>query len=450
MAQKRTNRRVKAEPKTESTGILILGMHRSGTSATAGALPILGVPLGERMVPAAADNPLGYWEHAQIVTVHERLLAGLRRTWEDVRPLPENWLDCEPAKRAETELAELIDHEFSGLPLWGAKDPRMIRFLPLWCRLLDRLGVRAKFLFVVRDPEEVAASLAVRDGIAAGHARLLWLQHLVEAEVATRQRPRAMIDYASLLADPEKTLQTAGAALAITWPRSPSVCRDALIAFLDAGQRHHQRRGTDNPKGMLAFEARATYTACMNKARGESAWMQIAEQKPVVDSAVAEADWISGLADALSRCREGSATLDARLSATDQALQEVTELSLLRLEQVSALEARLQQTDQALAEATALALDRLEYLQAQATRLDAAHAALEQSKQLALEQQKRVAQLSVRINEAETEALMQREYRETSERHLAELLASRSWRFTRPLRAIAGALSRLFGRGRAR
>jgi hypothetical protein len=348
--------------------------------------------------------------------------------------------------------------------------------------------------------------LAVRDGIAAGHARLLWLQHLVEAEVATRQRPRAMIDYASLLADPEKTLQTAGAALAITWPRSPSVCRDALIAFLDAGQRHHQRRGTDNPKGMLAFEARATYTACMNKARGESAWMQIAEQKPVVDSAVAEADWISGLADALSRCREGSATLDARLSATDQALQEVTELSLLRLEQVSALEARLQQTDQALAEATelslsrlaqvqaldarlsatdqalqevtqlsllrleqvsalearlqqtdqalaeatALALDRLEYLQAQATRLDAAHAALEQSKQLALEQQKRVAQLSVRINEAETEALMQREYRETSERHLAELLASRSWRFTRPLRAIAGALSRLFGRGRAR
>ncbi|MDZ4327822.1 MAG: hypothetical protein U1A73_22785, partial [Pseudomonas sp.] len=283
--------------------------------------------------------------------------------------MPENWLDCEPAKRAETELAELIDHEFSGLPLWGAKDPRMIRFLPLWCRLLDRLGIRATFLFVVRDPDEVAASLAARDGIAAGHARLLWMQHLVEAEFATRQRPRTMIDYERLLADPEQTLQDAGAALAIKWPRPPSVCRDELIAFLDAGQRHHQRRGADNCKGMLASEARATYTACMNKSRGESAWVRIAEQRPVVNTAVAEADWISGLADALSRCREGSATLDVRLMKTDQALHEVTAQSLSRLGQMHELEARVQQTDHALQEVTSLSLSRLEQMHELEARL---------------------------------------------------------------------------------
>src|SRR5580700_7972119 len=71
-----------------STALVVLGMHRSGTSALAGMLHHLGVALGNRLMPATSDNPRGYWEHAEIVAANERLLASLGWGWDDIRSLP--------------------------------------------------------------------------------------------------------------------------------------------------------------------------------------------------------------------------------------------------------------------------------------------------------------------------------------------------------------------------
>jgi hypothetical protein len=51
-----------------STVLVVLGMHRSGTSALTGMLHHLGVALGEHLMPASADNPRGYWEHSDVVS----------------------------------------------------------------------------------------------------------------------------------------------------------------------------------------------------------------------------------------------------------------------------------------------------------------------------------------------------------------------------------------------
>src|SRR4051794_27736950 len=86
-----------AEPMQQSSGtaqaVLVLGMHRSGTSAMAGALALCGFATGSDLMPAAADNPKGFWEHAGVVAIHERLLRALDRPWHDPRPLPDDWLD---------------------------------------------------------------------------------------------------------------------------------------------------------------------------------------------------------------------------------------------------------------------------------------------------------------------------------------------------------------------
>src|SRR5262249_1740037 len=74
-----------------SNAIVVLGMHRSGTSALAGMLHHLGVALGDELMPATADNPRGYWEHRDIVAINDRLMTELGRTWHDVRPLPPMW-----------------------------------------------------------------------------------------------------------------------------------------------------------------------------------------------------------------------------------------------------------------------------------------------------------------------------------------------------------------------
>jgi len=44
--------------------VLILGMHRSGTSAAARAVNLLGVDLGAPLLPPRDDNPVGCWELA--------------------------------------------------------------------------------------------------------------------------------------------------------------------------------------------------------------------------------------------------------------------------------------------------------------------------------------------------------------------------------------------------
>ncbi len=60
----------------EQISIIVLGMHRSGTSALTGCLNILGVNLGERLerlMSAHEDNPKGYWENEKVISINEAI-----------------------------------------------------------------------------------------------------------------------------------------------------------------------------------------------------------------------------------------------------------------------------------------------------------------------------------------------------------------------------------------
>ena len=59
-------------------------MHRSGTSALARGLQMLGVYLGNDFLSPQPDNPTGYWEDKNICELNERLLAVFGLRWEDV------------------------------------------------------------------------------------------------------------------------------------------------------------------------------------------------------------------------------------------------------------------------------------------------------------------------------------------------------------------------------
>src|SRR5579859_1689857 len=97
---------------TEATAILVLGMHRSGTSATTRVLNLLGADLGANLLEAQADNAKGFWEHAEAVQIHEELLAALGRTWHDVREMPDDWLEQPASYAAIDKIARLIRRDF--------------------------------------------------------------------------------------------------------------------------------------------------------------------------------------------------------------------------------------------------------------------------------------------------------------------------------------------------
>ncbi|MHC5007371.1 MAG: sulfotransferase family protein [Planctomycetota bacterium] len=221
-------------------GVIILGMHRSGTSALAGALRLLGADFGPSLTPPRdAESPTCDLEHVGIVACHERLLAATRRGWDDPRGLPRHWQEAESTQAIRAELTELLRRDFCDSTLWAVKDPRMCRLLPLWLEILADLQCAPRFIVVHRPLVEIAASLEHRNGFSARKTALLWADHVLSAERYTRGNPRVFVSFDRLLSDPEGTMRAVGDTLELRWPRPPSEATAQLREFLNPSLRHH-------------------------------------------------------------------------------------------------------------------------------------------------------------------------------------------------------------------
>ena len=62
--------------------IVVLGMHRSGTSLLAKALEIFGYKFPENLMQPNKDNPSGFWEDIDIVELNESLLSSNQVSWD--------------------------------------------------------------------------------------------------------------------------------------------------------------------------------------------------------------------------------------------------------------------------------------------------------------------------------------------------------------------------------
>ena len=220
--------------------ILVAGMHRSGTSAFARAIALCGAALPERLIePHPEINAAGFWEPREIVALHDAALAAAGTSWSGLAPIAAGWFASDAARALQDRLATLIEAEYGDAPLFVVKDPRLCRLLPLWRPVLARLGIAPAAVIPLRHPQEVAASLAAREGFGEAKSLLLWLIHLLEAERETRAMPRRLVRYDRLLAAPVATLSDLGTALGLAWPLPPATVRPALMSFLAADLRHH-------------------------------------------------------------------------------------------------------------------------------------------------------------------------------------------------------------------
>jgi hypothetical protein len=219
--------------------ILVLGMHRSGTSAATRMMNLLGAELGSRLLEPREDNQQGFWESTDAYEIDERLLHGIGRRWSDIGPFPPGWENSPAAKDALGHIIRLIEREFADKPLWAIKDPRQCRLAPIWLKAMQLSGVKVSILIVVRDPWEVAQSLAKRDRIDEASARQIWIQHLFEALDATQGTPRTLITYDRLLQDWRQCADQIARDGGFAWPTAQEVAEPAINAFIDTGNRHH-------------------------------------------------------------------------------------------------------------------------------------------------------------------------------------------------------------------
>ena len=220
--------------------ILVLGMHRSGTSALTWLLGRLGAALPSDAIEASGDNARGYWESQALVTADDQLLRVVRSSWFDPRMLDFSRLSADGLRSRKNRIRGAIESAWGNAPLLAIKDPRQCRCVPVVADVLGQMGIEPRALLMLRSPAEIARSLASRDGTTPAYAHLLWLRHMIDAERATRGLMRIVVDYDGMLDDWRGTMARI-APLAGRHGWQPDAADDTAInAFLDPGLRHHR------------------------------------------------------------------------------------------------------------------------------------------------------------------------------------------------------------------
>lgn len=210
------------QPHTDHPGkvaVIVLGMHRSGTSSLAGMLDGLGCRGPATLMPASKTNAAGYYESLPVSQLNDAILAALGSRWDNWRPLrPDVHLSPRLAEFHDKARA-MIEAEYGDGSLIYLKDPRISMLLPFWRGVLEAAGYRCVHLHTHRSPSEIAASLQRRNEIDPGLSLLAWLSQVLQAERHSRGQVRHFTSYEALLRDPAAVAMAAETAFGFPWPR---------------------------------------------------------------------------------------------------------------------------------------------------------------------------------------------------------------------------------------
>ena len=220
--------------------LIVLGMHRSGTSALTGALQLAGFDLGLHIMPPADENPKGFFENNSIVALNDDILAELYNSWSDTLFIPDDWWDAERFDDYKVKITEILEKEFTGNQPVLIKDPRLCITLPLYLEVFKEQGIEPAFLLCVRDPMEVAGSLVRRNNLPREKSVLLWMDYQIKAELYTRGYRRLFVSYAAFLRDPSKTQHAVKEELIPDLYLSDNLKEDTR-AFIEPGLTHQKQ-----------------------------------------------------------------------------------------------------------------------------------------------------------------------------------------------------------------
>lgn len=220
--------------------LIVLGMHRSGTSVLARILNLMGAYFGPEGVGTGAndENPKGFWERRDVRALNDHVLHRMGCDWNRVASFD---VDAVPAGLAEEfrEAASRLVLQMDAHRPWFIKEPRLCLLLPLWLQVLEA----PVCVHIHRHPAEVAGSLAKRNGMPLPVGLALWEKYVTAAAGAAAGLPSVGVLHHRLLTDPvgeTERLHSRLSAHDVPGLRMPSARE--LLAFVDPGL-HRQRRG---------------------------------------------------------------------------------------------------------------------------------------------------------------------------------------------------------------
>jgi len=435
-----------------SIAVLVLGMHRSGTSALSGALSLLGVSVPGDLLPPSKDNQKGFFENRRIVEFHDRLLEEFGSRWDDPLPLGQECFRSPAAQAAARELATLLQEEFGHRAAVLVKDPRMCRLVPVWIEALALIDRRPVAVLPHRHPLEVAASLQRRDSFSRAHALALWLQHVLAAEQATRGLPRCFTLYDDLLYDWRSVARKIGEELNFAWGRDRARVEAEIDAFLTSELRHHR----SDRAGLVAHDA--LHGLCART------WEALASLRTDADDAAAQAtlDEVKAELDAALgvlgplvavldrdrlRVQQQGAAREQELLAQQAELEAQARAAAARREELENQLRREVEQREELENQLRREVEQREELENQLRREVEQREELENQLRREAEQHQRTRQIAQQQLDAaerrrEAEVAAAQASRENTQRQLDAILRSTAWRMSHPLRSVGGRLPR--------
>jgi len=173
------------------TTIVVLGMHRSGTSMVSSMLHTMGVSMGTKFIEADEHNVLGYWEDRKPLEINKDILYSVKGNWKKMVTKRE----IEPLYDAYgTRMKNFVsdrEGKTGSMLLWGFKDPRTCMTIWLWHKVL----VAPRYIIVHRRQEDTIKSLL------KAHGRWDWsalIQHYTQhIKAFTGIYPEAQVHYVS-------------------------------------------------------------------------------------------------------------------------------------------------------------------------------------------------------------------------------------------------------------
>lgn len=180
--------------------VVVLGMHRSGTSLVTQICQCMGGYLGEKdeLMNAAKDNMDGFFENKKITYLDDRIINLCNREWFSLEPLQLDYLNPKIIEMAK-DLRSTILNLFKRKSIVVVKDPRIAILLPLWEKVIKDLKIDVEYIWVYRNPFEVAESLRKRDGFSQEHSLLLWTYHNLRILEFLQGKRYLLIDYKEIL-----------------------------------------------------------------------------------------------------------------------------------------------------------------------------------------------------------------------------------------------------------
>ncbi|MGA9334836.1 MAG: glycosyltransferase [Rudaea sp.] len=444
-------------PSAKTTrAILLLGMHRSGTSAVARTLGMMGAYLGEPedLLPAhAQDNPTGYWERVELNAAHDRFLQANGFSWDRIATYDSRVFADESGDALSAQLHTVIGRlDASGRP-WLVKDPRLCLLLPHWQAQLETSAC----IVVVRDPREIAASMHTgpRGAFTSPYVIALWEKYLRTLLADLAGSRVLFVSYADLLDAPRQQCRRLLNGLQELDVHGLHVPADEqLEQFLDT----NLRRSVAKPHMQLSSTQQALFDWLQQRCHASGTETVAGyPQADGVDDLLAEFEHTFDARNELGRQRgihETAARLDRIQSVLNEQagertrwLAELAEQRQLAESVRAALAEQSRQNEQAQRK---LAAQR-EHAQLLQRELDARDKQVRQirteadaigSRLASITHEHELTQTHVRNLDAERESLSRQltqlgRHATAMQKGLSALHASWSWKITAPLRAIA-------------